>query len=262
MTNQKNKTDLAIIIPTIGLSKYVLNLLKTVCGKYKKQALIIWNGGTDQELCELEKEIDPAWVSVVSQGVNLGVARSWNLGIKWGIEEHNADYTVILNNDILLQKFCLDNIIDTIKRTNIPLVSGYDVAKECNNPDDVLLMRTEDDIKIVDNPQFSCFAVDNKFFAKLAKIELDSEPYPGFFDENFYPAYFEDNDFHFRLRRVKERGVYTNQALYFHFGSRTIREIPDIKNQVNETYLTNRDYFEKKWGGLPEKEKYLKPFNK
>jgi hypothetical protein len=40
--------------------------------------------------------------------------------------------------------------------------------------------------------------------------------------------------------------------------SQTSDKLPSIKNNIE----SNKEYYTKKWGGLPEKETFKKPFNK
>ena len=84
----------------------------------------------------------------------------------------------------------------------------------------------------------------------------------GWFDEKFYPAYFEDNDYHYRIRMNGFKAVKTNQALYFHFGSRTIKDDEKVKEKCNIGYAANREYYIQKWGGEPGKETFKTPFGK
>jgi len=58
------------------------------------------------------------------------------------------------------------------------------------------------------------------------------------------------------------KGVSTNKALYFHYGSRTVKEGKEIKKTVNLAYLANRDYYIRKWGGKPGDEAFAFSFDK
>jgi len=80
----------------------------------------------------------------------------------------------------------------------------------------------------------------------------------GYVDENFYPAYFEDNDY---VHRGFKAGCEFREINYpyFHFWSRTVHEAQSGK--VNSRYFPlNRDYYEMKWGGVPTREFYEHPF--
>lgn len=89
----------------------------------------------------------------------------------------------------------------------------------------------------------------------------------GMFDENFYPAYFEDVD-HFR--RVALSGAKAVDVPGFHcvhgeaplWGSSTVSSDPSLKARNGITFANNRDYYIRKWGGPPAQEKWRRPFNR
>lgn len=83
----------------------------------------------------------------------------------------------------------------------------------------------------------------------------------GWFDENFAPAYFEDNDFDYRCRLAGVE-VAALPCSYVHHISSTIRSSPSYKTQNDlGTFPANGLYYMDKWGGLPTDEKFTTPFN-
>lgn len=83
----------------------------------------------------------------------------------------------------------------------------------------------------------------------------------GFFDENYHPAYCEDNDYH---KRVQLAGLkMTNiQSVHRHVGSATITLDLELRDRNNLTYPKNVEYHQAKWGGSMGHETYKTPFNK
>jgi GT2 family glycosyltransferase len=70
----------------------------------------------------------------------------------------------------------------------------------------------------------------------------------GLFDENIWPAYFEDNDYHFRcILGGMGIGVWTWLAPFRHARSSTIVKYPNLIPH----FAKNQQYFIAKWGGLP-----------
>ena len=73
------------------------------------------------------------------------------------------------------------------------------------------------------------------------------------FDENFYPAYFEDNDFYYRIT-----SLYPNRYLgkipeftpYICRNSMTLA----LEPRLNIRFKLNEEYYVQKWGGAPGKE--------
>ena len=81
----------------------------------------------------------------------------------------------------------------------------------------------------------------------------------GYFDENFHPAYFEDNDYHWRCRqkKVEVRPLVTAST---HVGSATIFGNPEYRARNKDTFEENKDYYRAKWGGTPGEERWSAPF--
>lgn len=83
----------------------------------------------------------------------------------------------------------------------------------------------------------------------------------GWFDENYIPAYFEDNDMDYRCRLT---GV-TMEALpagMRHRPSSTIRSSLELAEANSRTFAMNARYFLDKWGGGAYREVFTTPFDK
>ncbi len=257
----QTKKDIAIIIPYINLPNYILDLLGTILTKYSYHIYLIDNNSdkqTKKNLIDLDKR---GYITIIYNNTNIGCASAWNQGVRAAIDEHNIDYAVVLNNDILLHKDCIDNMIKEIKLGGFPFVSAFDVCKDCAKPFDVLDLNIPEKKFIVDAPEFSCYTLSVALLNLFKTKENIFEEYRGLFDQKFYPAYFEDNDFHYRLKLVGMRAVKINIALYYHYGSRTTKENEEVGIVSNTFYLTNQQRYIEKWGDKPGKEKFKIPFN-
>jgi GT2 family glycosyltransferase len=81
----------------------------------------------------------------------------------------------------------------------------------------------------------------------------------GKFDEQFFPAYFEDNDYCYRMRMdglKRDMTPFFNPDLYRN--SQTIVKDPSLNNNFER----NRQLFIEKWGGSPSNEQYKTAYNK
>lgn len=96
---------------------------------------------------------------------------------------------------------------------------------------------------------FSAFGVDRGAIKRA-----------GMFDENFHPAYYEDNDFDYRCRLagVPMAGL---PAGLTHDISSTLQSSPSFREGNVRSFPKNADYFVRKWGGTPYHEVYTTPFN-
>ena len=85
----------------------------------------------------------------------------------------------------------------------------------------------------------------------------------GGFDELFNPAYFEDNDCRYRLHLMGRpvRRIYLNG--WHHDNSSTLLSSGTSYKRMHWClYRRNRNYYLRKWGGLPGNEAYLSPFGR
>jgi hypothetical protein len=82
----------------------------------------------------------------------------------------------------------------------------------------------------------------------------------GFFDEEFFPAYFEDNDYHRRVKIADETryiGNVEEMLPEFRRNSETHRRMPHLIR-----FNHCQAYYHAKWGGPPGAEQFAVPFNR
>jgi len=150
---------------------------------------------------------------------NLGVSASWNLLCSLIFNEH--ENALLLNDDIYFGKSEM-NIINFLKE------------------------HQKEDFH-VSYHNWSAFILPKKTFEKIKG-----------FDVNFYPAYFEDNDYHYRMK-LQNMSYHQTEELNCEIfrNSMTIQKDPTINNNFEK----NQEYYFNKWGGLPGCETYITPFN-
>jgi GT2 family glycosyltransferase len=172
-----------------------------------------------------EKSFPPASrarLRVFREARNLGVAASWNKLLRYSFP--NFEWVLMLNDDIAL---------------------GTEQLKVIRER----LAISADKWFLTGPYYWSVFAIRRECFLKV-----------GGFDEHFFPAYFEDNDFYRRIQLL-DPSKYQGNVAEFEPGvkrnSETIRRMPELNHRFEE----NRKYYIQKWGGPPEAEKFLLPFN-
>jgi hypothetical protein len=84
----------------------------------------------------------------------------------------------------------------------------------------------------------------------------------GPWDWKLFPSYYSDNDYYRRLKLAGWNLVDTCLPVK-HEGSHVINKIDKQAKYLNHMLLSNfaREAYIRKWGGPPESETYLKPFN-
>ena len=252
-----------VIIPVINLwEKYTKQCIDSVKSKnHELRILLIDNASTD----ETSREAGAMVSSTFSHKRNeerWSVSKSWNYGIKdaW---ERGFDYVLVLNNDILLNPDCIDNLVDRFEKDvkgkdglawarqpgDIVLVSAMDVRGECKEPQNVLAIDSKTvTAEEAPHPNYSCYMINKKCWDIV-----------GEFDEGFFPAYYEDNDHHRRIKLAGLQAIVYPPALFYHYGSRTQNEA--LEKPIVDSSNTER-YFISKWGGKPDTEGlYTTPLN-
>jgi GT2 family glycosyltransferase len=128
------------------------------------------------------------------------------------------------------------------------LITNHDIIF---SPGDLarLAERMDGDADVAMLGGFSVFAVSK---AAISKV--------GWFDENFSPAYYEDNDFDYRCR-LAGIPIRALPASLVHMTSSTLRESPEYRNQNGSTFGANKQRYLDKWGGEPYREKFTTPFD-
>jgi GT2 family glycosyltransferase len=154
---------------------------------------------------------------------NLGVAKSWNIFLKTAFEDKNKDGVVIANDDIILGDNTLESMLSKAKEFPDAMISAGPSGS---------------------NNAFSLFYLPKSVFTKV-----------GFFDTRFYPAYFEDNDYHRRMNLLGVPLIYSDGDNYYHRGSATINTYtPERMIRHHYDFGENEFRYVQKWGGLPGKE--------
>lgn len=158
-------------------------------------------------------------VRIIRPNRNIGVAASWNLMCELIFRRHPV--AIMLNDDVYWGQ-TKGAVIEELMTSG----EGF-IASErgwCN------------------------FAIRRETWKKVGK-----------FDERFYPAYYEDNDYGYRMLYL--HGVsYKISPLFTPIEyrvSQTIEKDPS----VNKNFERNKRYYIRKWGGEPGQEKFNTPFN-
>lgn len=98
---------------------------------------------------------------------------------------------------------------------------------------------------------FTCFVIHSSFRDRI-----------GYFSEIFFPAYFEDNDLGRRMNIAGVERVVAKGAAYTHHTSSTLQSYtPDQMAAHHAAFKRNEDAYIRMWGGLPERETYLLPYD-
>lgn len=179
------------------------------------------------------------------------VAGTWNRGIEI-LQEHTygLEFIAVINNDIVLQPDTLDTLIG-YGRTAPWHTSLWSAVNTRDVPD------PGNDVSY-EGADYSCYMIRPNFVEQHGR-----------FDENFVPAYYEDNDMSTRIIVGSRKIATVNSARYWHHGSRTITFDATALQRNGETFGRNGQYYARKWGVFPPPTEpteirdrcYPRPFN-
>jgi len=203
-----------MIVPVLSRHDILDRMIKSI--NYPIRELVIIDNGAKTHSWE------PTWNQWISKiwhlkmPNNLGVAGSWNLGIK---STPMADYWVISNFDVEWGGDSL-KMFQELSRANKLLLSNG-------------------------SPEWCAFSVGYKVLDEI-----------GLFDESFHPAYFEDTDFERRLKNKGgdleiERSfipVAHDNSSTLKSGFQQINDLTFVNNaSYNKYKIDNEDFSEGKW---------------
>ena len=164
--------------------------------------------------------------------VNRGVAAGWNQILRVCMADPEFRYLYLVNNDLVFQGDACGVLYDFLEaHPNYVAVSSIQAN------------RVKPSLGCVDNSHLEFVAI------MLTRFCIEQV---GYFDERFFPAYFEDNDYAERIKRVLLSKGYLSGTVHdsqvLHVGSCTIKE-GGVK--VARSFEENKRKFKEKWGFLP-----------
>ena len=221
--------NIGIIIPVLNQFHKAVDAIASIQTQYRYEVKIITNYRKDQSL-----------------------SAAWNEGLEWSLDRRHS-FTLIINDDILFAPQTIDNMVKTFldaeKRLKCAMITANNIRGLFENPLDTLSYST--DVRALqENPDFACFMVRPTIASRV-----------GFFDENFYPAYFEDNDYHYRISLAGLHAFNDVSSPFYHYGSQTQNANADIPVVPPAVFELNRIYYIDKWGGPPGSEAFMYPYN-
>jgi len=216
--------QIKLCIPTLNRYDLLIKCLESAAaGSVPPVAYYIIDNGTVLDFTTIPKEISGR-VFIAKTKYNIGVARSWN----WFIDNVECDRMIICNDDIEFYENSIEKLVD-----------GYD---------ENFIVYPEEGAT-----SFSCILLPKKITTDV-----------GYFDESLSPfyAYFEDNDYHYRMK-LKGYDIKSAPGCKVkHLGSGTLRKFTGIEMQMHhEKFRAAQTRYILKWGGEPGKERFIEPDN-
>jgi len=197
------------------------------------EIIVVDNGSTDNSLKELGKIKE---ITLIKNNENLGFSGGNNVGIKYALK-NEADYIVVLNNDVTLEKNSIKELIsqmasDSTIGASSPKIyfsKGYEYKKGRYKTSDLgrviwyaggvidwaNVYGQTNGVDKVDRGQFdevyetdfatgTCMIVSREVIEKV-----------GMFDERYY-MYYEDTDLSQRIKKSGYKIVFNPKSIIWH----------------------------------------------
>jgi GT2 family glycosyltransferase len=191
------------------------------------EIIVVDNDSTDSSV-ELVHSCFPG-IKLLCNERNLGYAGGANTGLRSG----RGDVLILLNPDVKVLSGWLVALKDVLKKNERIGIAGCKLLF----PDGKMIQHAGgkidfpsalpvhygfrqcdsgqwDQIREVDYVTGAAFAVHRRTLDKV-----------GFFDEHFYPGYYEEVDFCFRTREAGYQVLYVPQAVAIHYEHATLEEV-------------------------------------
>jgi GT2 family glycosyltransferase len=193
-----------LIVPVLNRYDLLQRMLSSI--DYPVRHLLVIDNGASMVLEDMEVDVPDCveFTTYLPMPANLGVAASWNLGIK---SFPYDDRWFFASNDVVFKPGALERLCEA--RT-----------------DEITLSKMF--------PHWHAFSVGYEAVRRL-----------GLFDEAFFPAYFEDNDYNTRANRfgvsVRKLDIPAD-----HDNSSTLKSDPVFQALNGDTFARNQAYYQAK----------------
>lgn len=247
------------------------SIYETVTSPYHI-VVVVGKPGDEETIAYLKEE----GITGIVHDRNYGFPASLNDIYDFAWKKNDFRNLIILGNDVIAYPYAIDSLIHVADTTDNSWICAREFSAKglfAKYPEAQKYFDTANHYEFTDfdarpwelgldeiSPEITTNGAGLSDVHNLALFKREVFDTVGYIDVNFYPAYFEDNDY---VRRAINLGL-TNSckvknAIYFHFWSRTIHQ--GSGGSTDSFFKKNRDFYKKKWGGEAGHEQYELPFN-
>lgn len=207
---------------------------------------------TEKEINSPEKIQNPTDLTIIKNSKNYGFAEGNNIGIKFALNKMNTNYILLLNNDTVVDKDFLGELVDIAEKRDhigfcgpksyyydfegrkdvinfaggsLNILKGHSYSIGVNEIDN----GQYDEIRTVEYVEGSCMLVKKEVLEKIGLLDTA------------YFAYWEETDWCIRAQNAGYKSVYVPKAKIWHKVSASV----DSPTKVYY-YSRNRFLFLKK----------------
>ena len=155
--------------------------------------------------------------------MNRGLSRSWNDGIINAFNDA-CEICILANDDCFFEEAAFSFLLDACKESE----------------GDIFYVMSKESSTLV-HSGFALAILTPRLVEKI-----------GYFDENFFPAYYEDIDYVIRIRLSGLREVTFSDIIIHHVRNGSTKD-DKFREMINYSKIINREYIIRKWGNGAEK---------
>lgn len=242
----------SIIVPVYNQFNYTLSCLKSILENTPQnisyEVLVADDESTD-ETKNIENYVEN--IRVIRNGINKGFLKNCNYASKYA----KGNYIVFLNNDTNVQNGWLDSLIELMESDpKIGLVGSKLIYPDGRLQEAGGIIwrdgtgwnygRYDDPEK----PEYNYVKEVDYISGAAIMIRADLWREIGGFDERYAPAYFEDADLAFEVRKHGYKVVYQPTSVVVHFEG--VSHGNDMSSGIKSYQIRNREKFVEKWNDI------------
>jgi len=199
------------------------------------------------------KQLKNSELTIIKNETNYGFAEGNNVGIRYALKNFNPDYILLLNNDTIVDKDFLRELVETGESDNNIGIVGPKIYYY-NDPQTIWCIGGKISWKFARGVHIGTNELDKGQYeekrefdyvsgsAFLIKTEVLKKT--GLMDENFF-LYFEETDLALRASKIGYKSVYSPKAKIWH---KVSKSGGGLSKPIGLYYITrNRWIFMKKW---------------
>lgn len=225
----------AVIVPTLGNESLTIRCFESLA-KYTSNFALIWidngsSGASRGKTIDFLSKTSIKYESIFNES-NRGFAGAINQGIRVAFD-HSLDPIVFLNNDVTLTVGWLGKLKTALYWDLVLGVAGsiHDtgIQSYVNFAAEVGYQNTMNPERYFNSLSMRLHYTRNCVPFSLVAIPATVIRRVGFLDEEFYPAFGEDNDYCDRVRIAGYKTAFVLNCFTFHERRATAKTLPDYR---------------------------------
>ncbi|MFH8087098.1 MAG: glycosyltransferase, partial [Candidatus Aenigmatarchaeota archaeon] len=248
--------EISIIIPVYNNIKYTMNCLKSILNNTggSFEVIVVNDASTDDTLKILREKVKN--IKIINNETNLGFIESCNRGAKASL----GKYLCFLNNDTIVTKDWLPPLVDLIKKDFVGAVGAKLVYPDGRLQEAGGIIwkdgsgwnygRYDDP----ETPEYNFVREVDYCSGAVLMVKKDLFERIGGFSLEFKPAYYEDTDLCFNIRKFGYKVLYQPKSVVIHYEG--ITSGTDTRKGIKRYQEVNKQKFFEKWKDVLEKEHF------